>query len=235
MERLLRPAPDRLIVSEIFGPTFQGEGISVGRHAGFLRLGHCNLTCTWCDTAYTWDWSRYRPEAELKPMGIAEVADAVRQLGVDLLVVTGGEPLMQQPALARLLDLLPGIEIEMETNGTVTPRVAILERVRRFNVSPKLAHSGVPAGKRINAGPLLALLRSGRSVFKFVVRGPDDLDEIRALVDGYGLAPIYVMPEGTDADEILRRMRSLTSLVLARGWNLTPRLHILLWGEKRGV
>ena len=59
---------DDLVVAEIFGPTWQGEGPSAGQVAAFVRLGLCNLTCAWCDTAYTWDRSRFDLRAELRRM-----------------------------------------------------------------------------------------------------------------------------------------------------------------------
>jgi organic radical activating enzyme len=72
-------------------------------------------------------------------------------------------------------------------------------------------------------------------VFKFVATGPSDLDEIQALVDDCDLSEVWVMPEGTDAATLAARLRDLAEPVLARGWHLTPRLHILMWGDRRGV
>lgn len=79
-------------------------------------------------------------------MPLAQVAAEVRDLGVPLLVVTGGEPLLQQEALSNLCGALPGLEIEVETNGTVVPRPALVARVARFNMSPKLENSGIRRG-----------------------------------------------------------------------------------------
>ena len=62
-----------LVVAEVFGPTFQGEGPSAGRRAMFLRLGRCNLDCAWCDTPYTWDWSRFDPAVELHRRTVDDV------------------------------------------------------------------------------------------------------------------------------------------------------------------
>ncbi len=229
-------APTTLTVSEVFGPTLQGEGVSTGRRAGFLRLGRCNLTCTWCDTPYTWNWRDFDPDAELHEVDVAAAADRIRALDVPLLVVTGGEPLMQQPALGALFRLLPPeLEIEVETNGTIPPAPAVAARVARFNVSPKLANSAVRAGKRTKAPALRALAGSGKAVFKFVVDAPDDLAEIEELVRRYELRPVYVMPQGTTAQEVLAGMRWLSDAALARGWNLSTRLHVLLWGDRRGV
>jgi len=235
MSDLLKVRADSLVVSEIFGPTFQGEGRSIGRRAAFLRLGLCNLTCTWCDTPYTWDWKHHDPQDELRRRDLASVAREIRELRVDLLVVSGGEPLLQQRALAGLFAMLDGMEIEIETNGTVRPSAAITELVERFTVSPKLANSAVREGKRINATALEAFAGNGKSVFKFVASGPTDLIEIRRLVDRFELGPVYVMPEGTNADRVVEGMRRLAGEVLANGWNLTPRLHVLLWDDRRAV
>lgn len=225
-----------LSVAEIFGPTLQGEGASVGRRCGFVRLGGCNLDCSWCDTPYTWDWSRFRPEHELRRLDTAEVVAAVEAMGVDLLVITGGEPLLQTRGLLPLLDAADerGWSVEVETNGTVAPPPELAAGVTRFNVSPKLANSGIAAPVRIRPEALAALRDTGRALFKFVVAAPSDLDEVEELAAAHRLSPVYIMPEGTTAEVVLARMRELAAPALERGFHLTPRLHILLWGDQRG-
>ena len=116
-----------LVVSEVFGPTVQGEGPTIGRRAAFVRLGRCNLDCSWCDTPYTWDWDRYDPKVELHERPVAEVVAEVEAMGVDWVVVTGGEPLLQQrrllPFLLAASDRGWTVEVEttefrMERDGT---------------------------------------------------------------------------------------------------------------------
>jgi 7-carboxy-7-deazaguanine synthase len=228
--------PAELIVSEVFGPTFQGEGPSIGRRAGFVRLGRCNLDCRWCDTPYTWDWERFDPAAELRRVPVDEIVRQLEGMSPERVVVTGGEPLLQQRQLAGLVAACRdrGWPVEIETNGTRVPSAELLDLVTQWNVSPKLANSGVEASARIRPDALGALVASGRAVFKFVATGPADLDEIAALVDAHQLAPVWVMPEGTDPATLVARSRALADPVLARGWNLTPRLHVLLWGNERG-
>lgn len=226
----------RLVVSEVFGPTFQGEGPTLGRRAAFVRLGRCNLDCRWCDTPYTWDWDRFDPAVELAERSVADVVAEVEAMEVDRVVVTGGEPLLQQ---RRLLPFLlaageRGWSVEVETNGTLAPSAATVAGVERFNVSPKTSNSGVPRDKAIVPAALAALVASGKATFKFVATGVEDLDEIAAVVEAHGLAPVYVMPEGTDAATITDRSRALADAVTARGWHLTTRLHVLLWGDERG-
>lgn len=232
---MTEPGPT-LVVSEVFGPTFQGEGPSAGRAAAFVRLGRCNLACSWCDTPYTWDWDRYDPAVELTTMAVEDVVERLDATGAGLVVVTGGEPLLQQRHLLPLLEALRarGRRVEVETGGTIAP--ALPEGlVDGWNVSPKLASSGMPAERRLRPDALRAFAATGRAVFKFVVREPSELDEVAAVVDEHGLAPVWVMPEGTDEATVLARLRELAPHVVGRGWNLTPRLHVLVWGDRRGT
>ena len=78
-----------LVVNEVFGPTVQGEGPSAGRRCGFVRLGRCNQACTWCDTAYTWDWARYDPAVELHELSVEEVLARLDEMDVDMIVSVG--------------------------------------------------------------------------------------------------------------------------------------------------
>lgn len=234
-----QPADGRagtLVVSEVFGPTFQGEGPSVGRRAGFVRLGRCNLDCVWCDTPYTWDWRRFDPAVELRREPVEGVVARLESMAPEIVVVTGGEPLLQQRELTRLAEacVRRGWPVEVETNGTRVPDEALVALVDRWNVSPKLANSGVAAEDRLKPEALAALRASGRAVFKFVVATEEDLDEVEVVVRAHQLAPVWIMPEGTDPGVVLERSRRLADAVLARGWNLTPRFHVLLWGDQRG-
>jgi 7-carboxy-7-deazaguanine synthase len=227
---------DDLVVSEVFGPTFQGEGPSVGHRAGFVRLGRCSLECVWCDSRYTWDWDRYDPEVELSGVTTEAVLARLDEMDVDLVVVTGGEPLLQQRRLGPLLEgsRRRGWRVEVETNGTIEPAVAD-GLVTQWNVSPKLANSGMARERRYRPDVLRAFEATHRAVFKFVATTPADLDEIEPIVNECGLSEVWVMPEGTDAETVRAGLDSLAEPVLARGWHLTPRLHILVWGDRRGV
>ncbi|APC36005.1 MULTISPECIES: 7-carboxy-7-deazaguanine synthase QueE [Nocardiopsis] len=221
----------------------QGEGPSLGRRCAFVRLGGCNLSCRWCDTPYTWDWTglgdgkvAYDPKKELRAVPYPQVRDRLVAYGVPLIVVSGGEPLNQQ---ARLLPLVrdlrdSGHDIEVETNGTVIPEPRLAESVR-FNVSPKLAHSGDPEDRRIVGPALAALAAVPGTAFKFVCRTEADLDEVGTLVERYGIGPVWVMPEGRTRAALDDSLVRLRDPVMARGWNLTTRLHIMLWGDRRGV
>lgn len=227
----------KVAVNELFGPTFQGEGPSQGRLARFLRLFGCHLACDFCDTSQTWNRQRHDLTAEQRHLGIADILDWLADAPGSLLVITGGEPLLQQRALEPLLAAIrqEGLvdEIEVETSGTIVPSPAVVEAVTRFNVSPKLANSALPKQQRLRPAVLRQFVLSGKAIWKFVVQSPNDLDEVEALVTEYRLDPVWIMPEGVDSTIVLNRMRLLADPVLAHGWNLTSRLHILLWENAR--
>ena len=122
----------------------------------------------------------------------------------------------------------------METNGIHVPEPELVEHVDRFNVSPKLANAGIERSRRYKPDVLRTFQATGKAVFKFVVCEPPDLEEIDAVVAECGLTDVWVMPEGTDAQTLVARAQRLADEVVARGWQLTPRLHILLWGDERG-
>ncbi len=236
MTSVVRDRP--LLVAETFGPTLQGEGPSCGRQALFVRLSRCNLSCPSCDTPYTWDWQRFDVVAETHRLTASNILDWALGYPTDLLVVTGGEPLLQQDLLVPLVAALAaaGRQVEVETNGTIAPAAALVEAVARFNVSPKLASFAAPrdAQRRINSGALRALVATGRAVFKFVASSVTDLDEIADLQRQFALQPVWVMPEGTTTERLLDVMRVLADEVVGRGWNLSTRLHVMLWGDARG-
>jgi 7-cyano-7-deazaguanosine (preQ0) biosynthesis protein QueE len=229
--------PDHLVVSEVFGPTFQGEGPSLGQRAAFVRLGRCNLACSWCDTPYTWRWEDHDPDVELRSVATGQVLADVMAMRTGLLVVTGGEPLLQQHALPGLLEgaRALGMQVEVETAGTIIPAPDVDRLVNRWNVSPKLASSGNPVERRHKPEALRAFQATGRASFKFVVADAAELEEVAQIVDEHLLTDVWIMPEGTDAAAITDRMRALAAPVLERGWNLTTRLHVLVWGDQRGV
>lgn len=222
----------------------QGEGPSIGQRCAFVRLGGCNLSCRWCDTPYTWDWTglgdsgiAYNPRDELSAMRSDAVLERLLDCDVPLIVISGGEPLSQQRRLRPLVERLlsAGRRVEIETNGTVVPDTELLLPGVRFNVSPKLAHSGDPESRRLVPEALQALGQVPGTAFKFVCRTEDDLDEVASIVDRWGISPVWIMPEGQTAGRVQGNLAALGDAVVARGWNLTTRLHIDVWGDRRGV
>ena len=234
-----------LSVSEIFGPTIQGEGVSAGERAVFLRLGGCNLSCSWCDTPYTWDWSTYNPREQLTSRTVIDVATTVEERlamsgGVSLLVVTGGEPLLQALALSPLLyhltDRNPNLRVEIETNGTRAP-VFELPACVTYNVSPKLAHAQTG---ELRMDIVREFVRSGSSNLKFVVDSPADILEVERIVaelrdiDPLVGERVWVMPQARSTRELDDKLAWIAERAIERGWNVTDRLQIRIWGDERG-
>ncbi len=224
---------------EIFA-SLQGEGPSAGRPSVFVRLSNCNLACVWCDTAYTWRFAgpgAFERKANQVVLSEDDTAARILALGGSRLVVTGGEPLLQSPALAKLLALLPAMHIEIETNGTVAPPPALDALVQQYNVSPKLAHSGNPAHLALIPERLAAFAADPRAFFKFVVANPGDIAEVLSLVATYAIPRerLFLMPEGTDSATLRTRARWLAEVCGAEGLRLSDRLHIHLYGDTRGT
>jgi 7-carboxy-7-deazaguanine synthase len=233
-----------LYVSEIFGPTVQGEGPSSGRNCAFVRLITCNLTCGWCDTPYTWDWTglngkAYNKDEEGSLLSAYEIYTAIKTIGVDRVVFSGGEPLMQKSDLLKVFQLLAddGIAIEIETNGTIIPDPELLKLITQINCSPKLENSGVLLKKRRKIDALKALLNSGTAVaFKFVCEGKACLDEVEEIQLEAGIPDnnIWIMPQGKNMEDLNKHMVAIVDDAILRGWNITPRTHVAIWGSERG-
>ena len=231
---------------EIFA-SVQGEGPSMGMPVAFMRLSRCNLACVWCDTAYTWHFQgderphrggvEYDRKANQLSLPEDEVAARIMALGQSRLVITGGEPLLQAPALARLLELLPDVSVEIETNGTTRAPTPLDIRIDQFNVSPKLAHSGNPAELALLPERLDAYATDPRAWFKFVIAEPADVEEVLALRDRYRFRPghVFLMAEGTDSETLREREKWLAPLCVRHGFRLSDRLHIHLFGDTRAT
>lgn len=145
-----------------------------------------------------------------------------RQVVDTTLVVTGGEPFLQQAALTPLVAAQrdAGRRVETETNGPVAQATDLVTTAAVFNVSPKLAHAGDPVERRIVPATLTAFAATGTAVFTFVARDVVDLEEVAALVDRFGLAPVWVMPEASCCGDSRTRCRARL--------HLSARLHVLI-------
>jgi 7-carboxy-7-deazaguanine synthase len=226
-------------VSEIFY-SVQGEGVHAGTPSVFLRTYFCNLTCTWCDTMYTWlNQSSSRPGIDYRPMTPQAIFEEVLGYGCRHIVLTGGEPLLHQNLLAPLISLLKssGYFIEVETNGTIAPNERLLDLVDCFNVSPKIGNSLVQENVRIRPAPLRGFVQCDKAWFKFVVSDPEDVAEIEHLISSQGIPRerVLLMPEGIDLATICGRSKWLIEICKEKGFRFTTRLHIMLFGNLRGT
>ena len=226
-----------LKLSEIF-ESLQGEGASTGVPCVFVRLAQCNLHCTWCDTKYTWDFEHFDYTAEVSEIAAPELAARVNAAASRRVVLTGGEPLLQQRALAPFFAALDeDIVVEVETNGTITPTSDTLARVAQWNVSPKLSNAGDPEALRLRPNVLLELRDAGTSYLKLVVDGAADYAEAAELVRqlAWPRERVLFMPKANDRDELRARAESVANEAQARGFRFSSRLHLELWGGRRGT
>ena len=206
----------------------------------FLRTYYCNLTCTWCDTKYTWlEQSKAQAGVHYKLMKSEEILDRLTKYNCRHLVVTGGEPLLHQDTLSQSLSRLKemGFFIEIETNGTITPSGELIGATDCFNVSPKISNSLVQRAIRVRPAVLEAFVKCGKAWFKFVVCEQADVSEVEDLVSACNLPRerVILMPEGTDVGTLLARGRWVAEICQQHGFRFTPRLHILLFGNRRGT
>jgi 7-carboxy-7-deazaguanine synthase len=232
-----------LPVAEVFGPTIQGEGPAAGRCATFVRLSGCNLSCRWCDTPYTWDAARFDVRGETEHLTAAEIVHRVYDAGAaPVVVLTGGEPLLQQdrPAWARLLAALSAARaVHLETNGTIVPNGFTLAAMASVVVSPKLDHAGPHRGHQEPAMPPAwrDVIRDSSAVhLKIVCRDAADVAAAATLARDLGCPPerTWAMPEGDSTATLGARWRGIAEAAAAVGINATHRLHTLAWGAERG-
>lgn len=226
--------------------TCQGEGPTLGYPALFVRLHHCNLTCSFCDAWYTFDRNSKEFWTESIAVTFEALAASIEHLWPAntkerRVVWTGGEPLMQKHQIDEVMSLLwldrtiPFYHPEVETNGTIMPTNMQLDNYQ-FNVSPKLHNSG-NIFARMFKPKILKVLTQHNSTFKFVCRAEHDLNEIE-LVYGPWIDhdKIIIMPEGVTEDEISKHAKILKEPCLSRGWRMTPRFQaIFADGAARGV
>lgn len=240
---------------EIFH-SIQGEGKSIGVPSVFVRTSGCNLYCIWCDTDYTWNWvgTKFTHVNDSTPgyqkfekkdweaiCGVGEAAQLVAAFNCPNVILTGGEPLLQQPMLAELMAVLrekqPGFRFETETNGTVLPTPAFDKAIDQYNVSPKLANSNNPVRLREKPEALHFFAQSEKANFKFVLATADDLAEVLALQKRYNIPAekIWLMPEGTTPARLANSREWLVEICKEHNFRFSDRLHVQIWGSKKGV
>ena len=228
--------------------TIQGEGPSVGTPAVFFRFGYCNLQCSWCDSKYTWDAKNFNLKDEIKEIPVSQLRDWWERFGFDagihpknvIIVLTGGEPLMPMHVEGQvaLLRALNWNRVEVETAGTYIPDSKIDKWVKQYNVSPKLKNSGNAVDKRYVRSALCWFSQSKKAIFKFVVEDDADLMQIKHdFSELPGMRPhmIYLMPQGINEAQLKERRQEIAEICKTEGYNYTDRLHITIWGPKRGV
>jgi 7-carboxy-7-deazaguanine synthase len=223
-----------LRIAEIFH-SIQGEGSLVGVPSVFVRTSGCNLRCAWCDTPYT----SWHPEGD--DWTVDRILAAVDAYPARHVVVTGGEPMIAREIVELTRGLRArGRHITIETAGTVFAPV----ECDLMSVSPKLANS-TPAGEwqerherlRIQPDVVRRLMGLCEYQLKFVIAQPEDMAEVRDLVGVFGAdaGNVILMPEGIDAGVLRERGVWLAEICKGEGFRFSPRLHVELWGNRRGT
>jgi organic radical activating enzyme len=225
-------------VSEIF-ESLQGEGNAAGKKALFIRFHFCNLTCSWCDTKYTW----LKKSGAFQNSSSEELQKLISDSPSHDIILTGGEPALHP------LDQLHTNkkQIHVESNGSIIPiypltltlsdkteikREAMDEAIiSKWNwvISPKSKN----AGQTLDPQSLAWWISRPYAVFKFVIKNETDILEVKKLCAEAGLAlnRVYLSVEGTTRESQL--VPELVEKIVTNGFHFSPRLHVLLWGNER--
>jgi len=223
-----------LRIAEIFH-SIQGEGSLVGVPSVFVRTSGCNLRCAWCDTPYT----SWHPEGE--EWTLETILAKVDAYPARHVVVTGGEPMIAREIVELTRGLRArGRHITIETAGTVFAAV----ECDLMSISPKLANS-TPVGEwaqrherlRIQVDVVRRLMADYQYQLKFVVARAEDMAEVRDLVRTFNAdaGKVVLMPEGIDSAVLRERGVWLAEICKMEGFRFSPRLHVELWGNRRGT
>ncbi len=225
-----------MLIAEVFC-SIQGEGRHAGVPSVFVRTSGCNLRCWFCDTPYT-SW-----EPEGQQHSVSELIAQVRSYDCEHVVITGGEPMLV-PDVVPFTEALRGHGhyLTIETAGTVDlPVVADL-----MSISPKLSNS-VPRGtawadrhesRRHRPDVVRRLISDYDFQLKFVIDTPGDIVEVEQyLVEFPEIPPraIWLMAQATEAAALQERSSWVANAAIERRWCFSPRLHVELWGNQRGV
>ncbi len=229
-------------ISEIFY-SIQGEGTLVGVPSVFVRTSGCNLRCRWCDTPY----ASWNPEGD--DMSVEQILAEVNRHPTRFVVVTGGEPMIAKGIRGLLMALREaGKHITIETAGTIAPEGIPCDLA---SISPKLANS-TPSADKIDAAWVArhektrlqpAVLRAWCAEYevqlKFVISSESDIFDAESVVESIALPippeRVLVMPEGVTVEALRQRSALLVKACTTRGWRFSPRLHVELFGNKRGT
>lgn len=229
-------------VSEIFGPTIQGEGALIGQPTVFVRTGGCDYRCSWCDTLHAVD-SEFR--ADWKPMSAADIFARIEDLsgGAPLMVtLSGGNPAIQPLGDLIALGHAKGYRFALETQGSIA--ADWFKDLDVLTLSPKPPSSAMDTDWDAFDECLKAAKGKPEIALKIPVMDDADYDYARGAAARYPKHPIYLQPvnlsvEGdASTQDLMTKMRWLVDKVSADQWYkaiVLPQLHVLLWGNEKGV
>ena len=236
--------------------TIQGEGKNLGQPSIFVRSSLCNLHCIWCDTDYTWNWEgtsfkhnkdsqpgykKFKKENQIIHMHPLQVVEEICKYKCKNIVITGGEPLLQQEDWVTIMKEVRKIDtsywFEVETNGTMMPTKSFDSLINQYNVSPKIENSGNTKKLREKSSVYQYFSKNSKAIFKYVVSKKEDLAEIQKLVNAYRIefTKVFLIAEGITEEQLKAKQIWLIEECKLRGFNFSTRLHIHVYGNERGV
>ena len=241
---------NKLAISEVFY-SIQGEGKTMGIPSVFVRLGGCNLMCggmgtqfdgelhngaEWrCDTVEVWMKAKAK---EIKNILPKDCVTAIKN-GAHV-ILTGGEPMMQQTSLESFIryvkkEINEDAYFEVETNATILPNEFLLKEINLWNCSPKLSNSG--NDKSMSFKPeVIKELNKFHTIFKFVINNKKQWKELEDLyLPIIDRRKIYLMPAGENQKLLEENKLRVAELAIDNYLNFTTRLHIEIWNKKTGV
>jgi len=240
----------RVPVIEIFGPTIQGEGMVIGQKTMFVRTAGCDYSCTWCDSAFTWDGSG---KDSIKQMDAEEIWHELKLLGGDgfsFVTISGGNPALLKN-LSYLINLLKKnkIQVGLETQGSKWQDWFL--DIDELTISPKPPSSGMVTDfdtLDMIFEKLKGTNSTHRCSVKVVIFDDQDFVYAKKLHFRYPEIPFYLQVGNTDhrtsdnerlIDQLLQKYEWLVNKVVAdnelRNVKVLPQLHTLIWGNRRGV
>ena len=232
-----------IVVSEIFGPTIQGEGVLIGVPTVFVRTGGCDFRCSWCDTLYAVD-KHYRNQWSL--MGAKEILQEIRVLSSNqpiLVTLSGGNPALQPLGELIKLGKEHGYTFALETQGSMSQDW--FDQLDVLTISPKPPSSNMKFEPETLQECIHAAGKNTNVSLKIVIDDEKDLQWADQRRQEYPGIPLVLQPcnrtSGTTKvnQELLKeKMRWLVESVNQHRWynvRVLPQLHVDLWGNERGV
>ena len=234
-------------ISEIFGPTIQGEGALIGQPTVFVRTGGCDYRCSWCDTPHAVD-SAFRDQwTAMTPQEIWTQVRALSSGKPVMVTLSGGNPAIQNLESLIAMGKKEGYGFALETQGSIAQDW--FGDLDILTLSPKPPSSGMKTDWTMLDRCVAAAGKNTKTVLKFVVFDSEDYAYAKKAAERYGHLPVYLQPgnhtpaeadagNAADLEGIMERMRWLADKVTEDRWfaaSVLPQLHVLLWGNMRAV
>ncbi|MBU8853849.1 7-carboxy-7-deazaguanine synthase QueE [Priestia megaterium] len=237
-------------VLEIFGPTIQGEGMVVGRKTMFVRTAGCDYSCSWCDSAFTWDGSA---KNDIRQLTAEQIWTELKEIGgecFDHVTISGGNPALIK-AIGSLVELLhsQGVKAALETQGSRYQDWFL--KIDDLTISPKPPSSLMKTDFSVLDDIIETLIKEKRMAhisIKVVVFNDEDFEYAASVHERYPEVPFFVQVGNEDlttidnaslTQELLKKYEWLIDkAVAAKNMNdvrVLPQVHALVWGNKRGV